>query len=156
MNQFRHIVFISATKYMKPPLDCRYRGYIHQILVSTTYLTTRVMVEIPHINGSHLRFHDWGLIAFLSCHYCIAGTLEPGYRHQDHFSITFRSAVIANKLKTGANNSSHLGFSRQEGVIDDFWCHHWIADTLKPGYRHQNLVYMCLNNKVTVKTWFWQ
>ena len=105
---------------MKPPLDCRYLGYIHRILVSTTYLTTRVMVEIPHINGSHLRFHDWRLIAFFSSHYWISGTLKHGYRHQDHFSITFRSTVIAKKLKTGDNNGSHLGFSRQVGVIDTF------------------------------------
>ena len=103
----------------QPPIPCQ---HVCQILVSTTcsYLTTRVMIKIPHINGSHLRFHDWGLIAFFSCHYCIAGTLEPGYIHQDHFSITFRSTVIAKKLKTGDNNGSHLGFSRQEGVIDYF------------------------------------
>ena len=44
--------------------------------------------------------------------------------------------------------------SRWQSDIEIFWWQHWIAGTLKPGYRHQNVVCMCVS-EVTFQPKIW-
>jgi len=86
-------------------------------------------------------------INVLSYLHCIAGTLKHGHRHQDHVSIYPRSQFMDIIWKISYKWWPSW-ISRWPTYLCIFLCHHWIAGTLKHGYRHQNHVCICLWNKV--------